>query len=362
MSNYKRIVIKVGTKVITATDRTLDKARIAQLVDQIAAVQAGGTKVILVTSGAIGAGTGLLGLKKRPTRLAELQATASIGQNHLMHVYGELFRSHGLLAGQILLTQEDFNDRGRYLNIKYTIDALLHHNAVPVINENDTVSTDEIRCGDNDRLASLVADLCQADMLILLSDVDGLLDENGRVIDMVSEFGAKVSKLARSSTCDLGTGGMATKLEAARRVTAAGITCVIANGKKKDTITRIVSGERVGTIFLSQKAHFIAKKRWIAFSSKTKGAIRIDEGAVSAVLTKNKSLLASGIAAVDGHFVAGDVVSIADREGKQLAAGVSNYSSAEIVKIKGLKTSQIHDVLGRKTQDEVVHKDNLVIL
>jgi glutamate 5-kinase len=362
MNKCKRIVVKIGTKVLTSKDRALDKDRLEDIVGQISAVKADGIDVILVTSGAIGAGMGLLGLKKRPMKLHELQATAAIGQSHLMHLYSESFREKGYLAGQILLTQEDFNDRRRYLNIRDTLQTLLEHGAVPIINENDTVSTEEIKCGDNDRLASLVSDLCQADKLILLTDVDGLLDEECNVIPVVEKLTSKILKLVRSSSCDLGTGGMATKLEAVRRVTSAGIECVIANGRKKDVILKAALGEDVGTTFKGGGVKIIAKKRWIAFSSKPKGAIRVDNGAKEALSDKDKSLLGSGIIGVEGDFASGDVVTIIDKEGKEFARGVASYSSAEISKIKGLKTSQIKAALGYDGEDEVIHKDNLVIL
>jgi len=363
MQKYKRIVVKVGTKVMTSKDRALDPARISDIAAQISSVKDKGVDVILVTSGAIGAGMSLLSMKKRPMDLAELQATAAIGQSHLMHLYSECFKDRGYKVGQILLTQEDLNDRKRYLNIKNTINALLKHRAVPIINENDTVATDEIKCGDNDRLSSLVADLCESDALIILSDVDGLLDEEKNVIPLVGEITQKVLKLGGKSHCDLGTGGMATKIDAAKNVTKAGIECVIANGREKNILGRIVLlGEDVGTKFTSQAVKIMAKKRWIAFSSKPKGEIHVDDGAKEALSVKDKSLLASGILDVEGSFIRGDVVRIAGSDGKEFARGVSNYSSGEISKIKGRKTGQISEILGHKKDDEVVHKDKLVIL
>lgn len=361
MYRNKRIVIKVGTKVITSRDRALDKDAIAGIVRQIADIQDKGAKVILVTSGAIGAGMWLLQMKKRPSDLGSLQAAASIGQSHLMHLYGEYFKARGYLVGQILLTQEDFNDRKRYLNIKHTISTLLANGAVPVINENDTVATDEIKCGDNDRLSSLVADVCGADLLVMLTDIDGLLDENGNVVREVGEVTNQILKLGGKSRCDLGTGGMATKLESARNVTHAGIGCVIANGKEKEIILRIMNGEAVGTTFLTGKARFIAKKRWIAFSSRAKGAITVDDGAAVA-LKKNKSLLASGITGIVGNFAAGDVIGVAGKDGREFARGVTNYTSDDLAKIKGAKTDAFRNILGYKGPDEVIHKDNLVIL
>jgi glutamate 5-kinase len=251
MSKNKLVVIKIGTKVIASSDKSLDKALLKGLINQISDILDKGMKVIVVTSGAIGAGMSLLGMKRRPVKLEELQAAASIGQSHLMHLYSGYFKERGFLAGQILLTQEDFNDRARYLNIRRTVETLFSHKAVPVINENDTVSTQEIKFGDNDRLSSLVSDLCGADMLILLTDVDGLLDEKCEVIDFVDDMSSRVTKLARESKCELGTGGMASKLESIGRAMASGTECVIANGKTENIITDIIDGKRVGTRFRS---------------------------------------------------------------------------------------------------------------
>lgn len=362
MNKARIVVIKIGTKVIASADRTLDKDRLRHLVNQIADILDKHVKVIVVTSGAIGAGMGLLGLKKRPAKLEELQAAASIGQSNLMHLYSAYFKERGYLTGQILLTQEDFNDRVRYLNIKYTIQALLKHKAVPVINENDTVSTEEIKCGDNDRLSCLVSDLCHADKLILLTDVDGLLDEKSSVISFVDDLNSRVLKLAKVSRCELGAGGMASKLESIKKATASGVECVIANGRARNILADIFEGKSVGTRFKSSGAKVLAKKRWIAYSSKPKGTIIVDSGAKVALSEKNKSLLASGIVALDGDFSAGDVVKISDRISGEFARGLANYSSSELMKIKGLKTGEIKNALGYKAQDEAIHKDNLVIL
>ena len=363
MHKNRVIVVKIGTKVIASPDKSLDKERLKDIIGQIADILDKGTsRVIVVTSGAIGAGMGLLGLKKRPVKLEELQATASIGQSYLMQLYSGYFKERGYLVGQILLTQEDFNDRKRYLNIKYTIQALLSRKAVPVINENDTISTEEIKCGDNDRLSSLVSDLCRAGTLILLTDVDGLLDEKCDVVNFVDEITPRVSNLTRSSKCELGTGGMASKLDAIRSSTASGIECVVANGRTKNILLDIVDGKAVGTRFKASASKLLAKKRWIAFSSKAKGTLVVDGGAEEALSNKNKSLLSSGIIEVKGNFAAGDVVRITDKAFKEFAKGLSGYSSSELLKIKGLKTNEIKGVLGYKGADEVVHKDNLVIL
>lgn len=362
MNKIKIAVVKIGTKVIASSDKPLDTDRLKSIVDQIADMLDKDIRIIVVTSGAIGAGMGLLGLKRRPVKLEELQATASIGQSYLMQLYSENFKERGYHVGQILLTQEDFNDRKRYLNIRYTIQTLLGHRAVPIINENDTISTEEIKCGDNDRLSSLVSDLCHADILILLSDVDGLLDERCNVISEVTEITPRISKLTRSSKCELGTGGMESKLDAIGKAAASGIECVIANGRNKNVIADIISGRKVGTRFNASRSRLLAKKRWIAFSSKAKGTIVVDSGAKEALSNKNKSLLSSGIVEVDGNFVAGDMVKITDKTFKEFARGLANYSSSELFKIKGLKTGEIKTALGYKGADEVIHKDNLVIL
>ena len=249
MKKYKRIVIKIGTKVITSKDRMLDKVRLKKLVNQIAGIKARGLDVVLVTSGAIGTGMSLLGMKKRPVKLAELQATAAIGQSRLMHFYSKYFHSKGYCVGQILLTREDFNDKKRSANIKSTLKTLLKHKVVPIINENDTVATDEIKFGDNDQLARLVTELCEADKLILLTDVDGLLDENCRVIPVINKITHKILRLGTSSKCDLGTGGMLTKLLSAQKVQASGVECTIANGKRKDVLIKILNGESIGSTF-----------------------------------------------------------------------------------------------------------------
>lgn len=363
MQKHKKIVIKIGTKVITSRDRSLDKERVKEIVSQVSGIRKAGIDVLIVTSGAIGAGMWLLGMKKRPVNLSELQAAAAIGQNHLMQLYSEYFKAEGALTGQMLLTQEDFDDRKRYINIKHTIDALLKYDVVPIINENDTVATEEIKCGDNDRLSSLVADIAGCDKLILLTDVDGLLDEDGGLISTVCEVNQKILKLGGKSACDLGTGGMATKLASARAASKAGIDCIIANGKAKGVLVRIVLlKEKVGTMIPGANKKFDAKKRWIAYSSTVRGSVRVDNGAMIALVSNNKSLLASGILASSGEFAFGDVISISDKDGRELARGLSNYSSDEVEKLKGLRSADFKSVLGYKAKDEIVHKDNLVIL
>lgn len=320
-----------------------------------------GIEVVVVSSGAIGAGLGLLKLKKKGRSLSELQAIASVGQNHLMDIYNEYFGKKGYIAGQILLTQEDFNDRRRFLNIRYTLNTLLKYKAVPVINENDSVSTEEIKCGDNDRLSSLVADLADSDMLIVITDVDGLYDEKGKVVRKVKAVTGSVKALCKGKGCEVSTGGMLSKLESVKNATHAGIECVIASGKKKNVILDIVAGKNTGTTFEAREVSLKARKRWIAFGIKAKGAIIIDEGARAALVDKNKSLLPSGVVGVSGKFSDGAVVEICTKGKKVIARGLSNYSSDEIIKIKGKKSDSIELELGYKDYDEVIHRDNLVV-
>lgn len=320
-----------------------------------------GVEVIVVSSGAIGSGLGVLKLQKKPKTLSHLQAIAAVGQNHLMDMYNEHLGKRGYVAGQILLTQEDFNDRKRYLNIKYTLNTLLSYKAIPIINENDSISTAEIKCGDNDRISSLVADLSGSDTLVILSDVEGLYDEEGEVIRDVKEVNAKIMGLCRSKGSEVSTGGMVTKLEAVRHATHCGIKCFIAMGKRESVLIDIVKGEHAGTRFAVSEKTFAARKRWIAFGLKPKGKITVDEGASKALVVKKKSLLPSGIVEVEGVFECGDVVEVMNEEGKVLARGLSNYSSYEVEKIKGKRSDRIECELGYKDYDEVIHRDNLVV-
>ncbi|NQU95415.1 MAG: glutamate 5-kinase [Candidatus Omnitrophica bacterium] len=359
---YKKIVIKIGTSVLAKKTGQIDKNIIDSIASGVSSLLDKGIKVILVSSGAIGAGTGVLKLKQVPTSLSDLQAIASVGQNELMRLYSEAFKKRKHLIGQILLTQDDFNNRRRYLNIKYTIDTLASKKIIPIVNENDTVSTEEIKCGDNDRLASLVADLCEADCLVMLTNVDGLYDKEGSVITIVDEISDDIKKLAVNKCLSFTKGGMATKIEAAGRAIHSGIDCFIANGKFADSVADILENKKKCTYFMAKTKKNKAKKRWIAYSSKIKGKIIVDDGAKKALVASHKSLLSSGVIGKEGSFKAGDVVAIADSKKQEFARGLTSYASKEIERIKGLKTSQIKSALGYKDHDEVVHRDNLVIL
>ena len=366
--SIKRIVVKIGTSLLTTKKNRLDEARIGDMVSQILELLDQGVEVLLVTSGAIGAGMGLLNIKTRPQSLPKLQACAAVGQSHLMKIYDSFFKRNCRLTAQLLLTQEDLADRRRYLNAKNTLLTLLGEGIVPIINENDTVSTDEIKFGDNDRLSSLVANLVKADLLLLLSDVDGLYryDSKGRRIgshiEEVTKITDDIKNLALKSKSKQGIGGMASKIEAARICIDSGIHCIVANGTKKEVLIKAVKGQKVGTSFLPSQTRIAARKHWIAHSTKLCGSIIVDEGAVEALVRKNKSLLSSGIAGLEGNFDTGDVVSVMDKNNREFARGLTNYSSSEIEKIKGLKTGRIEQALGYKYYDEVIHRDNLVIL
>lgn len=358
---YKVVVIKIGTRVITHPDGTLDSGQIEGLVSQISSLKEKGMDVIIVTSGAIGAGMAELGLEKRPQDITELQMCAAIGQGRLIEIYSQAFKKKGHIVAQILLTAEDLRSRTRFLNARNTMLRLLEKGVIPIVNENDTVTVEEIKFGDNDKLSALVTNLTQADLLVILSDVDGLYDGKGKVIQKVSRVTKEIEDLCGKTDSILGTGGMQTKLEAARIVTRAGEGMIIANGRKPDVLTEIFKGEPVGTHFEPHVEGLTARKRWLAFFTKPHGNIIIDKGAEEALTQKGKSLLASGITGIKGNFKVGDVVNIVDPNGKKIACGLVNYSSGELEKIKGLRSSEIQKALGYKTSDEVVHRDNMSI-
>ena len=362
LSRVKKLVIKIGTGVLTVDGGELDVRCIESICRQVAALNERGVQVIVVTSGAIGAGMHTLGLKARPTLLPELQAVAAVGQNRLMAVYDTALRKHGYHAGQILLTREDLEDRRRFVNVGNTIRELLRMGAVPIINENDTVSVDEIKFGGNDVLAAQVVHVLKADVLIFLSTVDGLLDGEGKVIDVVDRVTDDTMGLDTGKKSALGIGGMLAKLQNVLEVTNSGDPVVIANGKTDGTILRVMAGDAVGTIFCPCTTKLRSRKRWMMFSVKPKGKITIDDGAVKALVERHKSLLASGICTVEGEFESGEMVAVAGPMGRVVAKGLTNYGSDELRKIKGAKTSQIENLLGHKYYDEVIHRDNLVTL
>lgn len=362
------VVVKVGTNVLTAEDGTLDPARLQALSDQVSRQMRGGRKVVLVSSGAVGAGVGRLKLKKRPSDLRQLQACAAIGQSFLMRAYQECLAPHGLNAGQILLTAGDFDSRTRYLNARNTILTLFEWGVLPIINENDTISVAEIRFGDNDHLASMVTNLLQAPLLILLTVVDGLYasdprgDPAAKKIDTVASIDAEVMGMAGSSQSTLGTGGMRSKLRAARLATAAGESVIMANGTQPGILDAIFAAEPVGTMFLPHGGTVPAWKRWLGYTARPKGKLIVDAGAHDAVQHKGRSLLPIGVTRVQGSFNKGDVVALCNAEGHEFARGLCNYSSSDAQKIAGLRSEKIGEVLGAVPYEEVVHRDNLVVI
>ncbi len=359
----KRIVVKIGTSVLTSKDFALNRSWIGTFANEIRVLLKEGREVIVVSSGAIAAGMYLLGIKKRPQSLPEQQACAALGQGYLIKTYEDFFKRRGFHAAQVLLTWEDISERRRYLNAENTLRTLLSKNAVPVINENDTVSVDEIRFGDNDKLSALVANLIDADLLVMLTDVEGLcLDKDRACLDTVTEIDAALEKAACGTDKECSLGGMKTKLEACRIVMSSGIYCVIANGHKKDVLLRVMNGERIGTLFVPRNDKLQARKRWIAYNARAAGRIIVDDGAREALAKKNKSLLACGVKKIDGRFFYGDVILIAGSDGNEFAKGLSNYSAEDLEKIKGLSTKEIRKVIEKGFYQEVVHKDNLVIL
>lgn len=362
----KRIVIKVGTSTLTDNDGRVDREYIASLTTQIAALRSDGFDVVLVTSGAIRAGMERMALKERPKTIPENQAAAAIGQGLLMQTYAELFARHDVTTGQVLLTSEDFGHRRRYLNARNTMLTLFRHGAVPIVNENDTVAVEEIRVGDNDNLAALVASSLEADLLIILSNVAGLYDtqpsksRSARVIPLVEKITPAIRAIAGEAQTKGGTGGMRTKVQAAEIAVNSGVTMVIADGRRPNVIPDIVAGAQVGTKFVPREERLRSRKRWIAFGAAARGGIAVNDGAKRMICDRGKSLLAAGITGVTGSFSSGDLVKILDKEGNQFARGLVNYSAAEIEKVKGKRSSDIEGVLGYKDFDEVIHRDNLV--
>ena len=361
------VVVKVGTNVLTAADGRLDRERLQILADQVHRIRSGGRKVALVSSGAIGAGVGQLGLERRPSDLRQLQACAAVGQSLLMRAYQEVLARHGIHTAQILLTASDFDNRRRYLNARNTIVTLFEWGCLPIINENDTVSVAEIRFGDNDHLAAMVTNLLQAPLLVLLTNVDGLYatdpgtDPTSQLLTSVPLIDGAVMDMAGSSRSALGTGGMRSKLRAARLATAAGESVLMANGSVPGVLDALFAGEPVGTLFLPHGSTLPAWKRWLGFTAQPKGRLTVDAGARTAVQHRGRSLLPIGVLHAIGSFSKGDVVALCDAEGTEFARGLTNYSAADALRICGLRTEQITELLGILPYEEIVHRDNLVV-
>ncbi len=353
LKNIDRIVVKLGTGVLTDSRKQPDLAQMEQLVGQVAEQCRAGREMVLVTSGAVGSGMGALGYKKRPGQLAELQACAAVGQSRLMATYDKLFAKHNLHVAQVLLTHEDLQDHERHLNARNTLVTLLSHGVVPIINENDAVSSTELKFGDNDKLSALVASLLPADLLVILTTVDGVIENFGkadaRTLATIEQIDEGLEGIVGGTDSETAVGGMASKIQAAKIVIRSGIPLVIASGHKQDVLAQIMTGTTEGTMFVPQPTRLQGRKRWIAFFHHPKGTLFVDQGAETALREKGKSLLPPGVARCEGEFAAGDVLRICDLDGVEFARGICNFSSAEI------KARQL-------TRAEVVHRDNLVIL
>ncbi|HHY85247.1 MAG TPA: glutamate 5-kinase [Verrucomicrobia bacterium] len=353
LNEVSRLVVKLGTGVLTDSRKQPDLARMEQLVRQIAAQRQAGREIVVVTSGAVGAGMGALGYDRRPAEVAEKQACAAVGQSRLMAIYEMLFRKFDLQVAQVLLTHEDLEHHDRHLNARNTLVTLLRHGVVPIINENDAVSITELKFGDNDRLSALVACLLPADLLVILTTVDGVIENfgkaNPKTIPLVEQIDKRIEAAAGGTRSATAVGGMKSKIEAARIVVRSGIPMVIASGGKKDVLERILSGEEEGTLFVAQPTKLQGRKRWIAFFHNPKGTLFVDEGARRALRDGGKSLLPPGIARCEGEFQSGDVVRICDMDGTEFARGIAGFDSSEI------RSRRLQRV-------EVVHRDNMVIL
>lgn len=368
VSGAQKIVVKVGTSTLTHSNGKLNLEQIEKLVRQLSDLRNRGKDVVLVSSGAVGAGMGKLNMENRPKTIPEKQAVAAVGQGILMHIYEKFFAEYGQSTAQLLLTKADLEHRGRFLNARNTLLTLFGFGVIPIVNENDTVAFEEIRFGDNDTLAALVGTLVDADLIILLTDIDGFYDSNprenpdARRISVVKTVDESVEKRAGSVGSKFGSGGMVTKISAAGISVNAGIPMVIAGGSEPDVLRRLLDGEDIGSLFLPIEMKPHLRKKWIAFGSHIGGRIRVDAGAKTALTEKGKSLLASGIVGVEGSFHAGDVVEITDADGRVFAKGIINYAADETEKIKGKKSSEISQFVDTKIYDEVIHRDNMTLI
>jgi glutamate 5-kinase len=353
LKSVSRLVVKLGTGVLTDSHKQPDAAQLEQLVAQIAAMRKAGKEVVVVTSGAVGAGMGVLGYESRPANLAEKQACAAVGQPRLMAAYDKLFSAHGLGIAQVLLTHDDLEHHERHLNVRNTLVTLLRRGVVPIINENDAVSFTEIKFGDNDKLSALVAALLPVDLLVILTTVDGVIEnfgrKNAKTLSVIEKISAAVEDLAGDTTSATAVGGMKSKIEAAKIVVRSGIPLVIASGRRKNVVARILAGADEGTLFVAQPDKLKGRKRWIAFFHHPQGTLYVDDGAKKALRESARSLLPPGVAHCEGEFVADDVVRICDLNGTEFARGIAKFSAGEM---RAKKLARV----------ELVHRDDLVIL
>jgi glutamate 5-kinase len=366
LANVRKILVKVGSAVLTGEDG-LDLNIIEQLVGDIAALRERGCQVVLVSSGAIASGKHRMGIEGKLKSIPQKQAAAAVGQGRLMRVYSNAFGKHGLFVGQVLLTMSDITDRKRFLNIRNTLFTLMDWGVITIINENDTVAVDEIKFGDNDHLAAMVANIVEAHLVINLTSTEGLYDRNpadsgkAKLIPLVTEITPEIEAAATEEATPVGMGGMKSKVQAAKKVIASGIPYIIAPGRRAGVLQEILDGKETGTLFLPLAEHLNSRKYWIAFTLRSRGRLLIDDGAKEALIRDGKSLLPSGVTQVEGDFALGDPVTCVDAAGNAIAKGLVNYSADEIRKIMGLKTAKIEQVLGYKDYDEVIHRDNLAV-
>lgn len=360
----KRVVVKIGSRLIAEAPAS----RPATIADQVAELRRREIEVVIVSSGAIALGLPRLRMTTRPTEMPALQAAAAVGQSRLMQMWEHGFAAHSIEIGQLLLTHDDLGDRRRFLSARHTLRALLDRGVVPVINENDTVATEEIKFGDNDQLAALVCNLVSADALVILTDVEGVRDASGVRMPIVRDIDREAAPVAGKSTSGVGSGGMASKVGSARIVTRTGVPAIVAPGRDPEVLTRVLSGADVGTLFVPPNRGtagtgvLSSRKHWIAYGAKPAGKLTVDDGAARALRDGGKSLLPAGIVAVDGDFELGDTVSIVTRDGNELARGLAAYAGDDLRKIQGLHSAGIEARLGYKSIDEAIHRDDLVIL
>lgn len=369
LKKAKRIVIKVGTSTITYANGKRNFSQIDRLAREISDLQNQGKEMILVTSGAVAVGVDRMGLPGKPKTIPGKQAAAAVGQGVLMHTYEKFFADYGQIVAQVLITKTEAIDRHRYTNTRNTFMELMRQRVIPIVNENDVVALDELKIGDNDNMSALVAGIVDADLVIILSDVDGLYTANPQthpdavIVPEVAEITPEIEASAGGVGSARGTGGMATKIQAAKAATSSGIHLVIASGTEKNAITRVLQGEELGTLFVSRENRLQFRKRWLAFGAKIAGSIVVDDGCAKAIRKAGGcSILPAGVFAVQGEFLPGSTVSVIDKDAHELARGLVHYSSAELEQIKGCNSGEIANILGHKNFYEVIHRDDLVIL
>jgi glutamate 5-kinase len=368
LGEARRIVVKVGTSTLTHATGKLNFFRIEKLVRELADLANQGKEIILVTSGAVGVGVDRLGLPEKPKTIPGKQAAAAVGQGILMHTYEKMFGEYGQIVAQVLLTREDSVNRKRYANSRNTLLTLLSMKVIPIINENDAVAVDELKIGDNDTLSAMVASIVEADLLVILSDVEGVYTDNPQtnpdamLIPEINDITVEVEALAGGAGTTRGTGGMYTKVQAAKIAVNSGVVMVIASGSRDRVVREVVDGQRVGTIFWPKENRLHIRKRWLAFGARICGSVTVDKGCEQALLTGGSSLLSTGVTAVDGEFESGSTIRVLTAEGREIARGLTNYCSRDAQKLMGSHTHEIAGLLGSKPYDELIHRDNLVLM